>query len=58
MAKFSDAVLHRRCFEECPEREEVARLLARFKKVMADAPHNNTLADHEFWVKEAMREFE
>lgn len=58
LAKFSDAVLHKQCFAEAPEREDVERLLSRFKEVMAGGPRTGTVAEYESWVKGAMREFE
>lgn len=58
LARFSDAVFHRRCFNESPEHDEAERLLARFKEVMAAAPPKSTLAEYESWLAQAMRDFE
>ena len=58
LAKFSDAVVHKRCFQECAERANVELLLSRFKELMANAPLNCTLEEYESWLSEKMREVE
>ena len=55
LARFSDAVFHRECFEQCSDSDEVQRLLARFQEVMKQAPP--TLDAYEKWVEKAMEEF-
>jgi hypothetical protein len=58
LAKFSDAVFHRRCFEECPERNAVLQLLSRVQEVMSRRPTNLSMEEDEAWVRQAMQEFE
>jgi hypothetical protein len=55
LARFSDAVFHRQCFECCSERIDVERLLTRHEEIMRDAP--STLKEYEKWAAKAFEEF-
>jgi hypothetical protein len=58
LAKFSDAVFHWRCLEECPEKETVLQLLSRFREIMSSRPTNLSMEEDEMWVRQAMQRFE
>ena len=53
--RYSDALFHRTCFEDSPDRVELERLLARYQEVRSQAP--KTLEAYEVWAKHAMKEF-
>lgn len=55
LAKYSDAVFHRDCFEHSPDRPQVEALVSRWKDVMRQAP--STLDEYEKWVANASKEF-
>jgi len=56
LARFSDAVFHRQCFEECRERREVEQLLEEVKAALAGGP--TTLDEYEAWAKERIEEMQ
>lgn len=53
---YSDAAFHSHCFAATADRQEVERLLERYKSVMASAP--DSLEEYEVWIQDALREFE
>src|SRR5437773_8578740 len=50
LARFSDGVFHRGCFDESIERAKVEQLLAEFKVALSSGPA--TLEEYEAWIKE------
>jgi hypothetical protein len=54
--QYSDAVFHRACFAQSPDRGEVERLRQRYEEVMRTAPTD--LGEYERWLGGAMKEFE
>lgn len=55
LARYSDAPFHRDCFEHSPDRAKVEALVARWKKVMREAP--STPAEYEKWIAQSAKEF-
>jgi hypothetical protein len=58
LGKFSDAVFHSRCFEQCPERPAIEKLYNQFRQIWDSRPRGlKTLAEMEAWGIEAFRNF-
>ncbi len=55
LSRYSDAVFHKACFDQSPDRADVERLHDRFKEVMRAAPAD--MDEYERWAEQAMKEF-
>ena len=55
---FSDAALHKACYEKHPDREAVDGLLAAYKMILNSRPRNlKTLEEMEVWSREAFKDW-
>lgn len=56
--RFSDGVLHRKCYELLPERGELERLYSRFQEIWDSRPKELTsIAEMEEWGRHAFKDF-
>lgn len=58
LGRFSDAALHRMCFERAPQRQAVEALFCRFEAIWESRPRElKTLEEIESWGREAFKNF-
>jgi hypothetical protein len=55
--EYSDAAMHTRCYEACPDKPEMDRLYARFREIWDSRPLGATWEEIEEWGRTAFLEF-
>jgi hypothetical protein len=58
LGKFSDAVFHKTCYGEWPDRTEFEAIFQRYRQIWDSRPKGlKTIEEIEAWGREAFREF-
>jgi hypothetical protein len=56
--RYSDSAMHRQCYDACPDKEELDRLLKRFEEIWESRPRDlKTKEEIDEWGKAAFKDF-